>query len=224
MRKISKSLGFFVVFLLSLAVNCYAIPVTVTYGGVDLSMADFRSSAWAGFYNLTVTDAQLLGMCDDYATHVNKSTTGWQAELYTYADIISGNGRWGLPVDDYNVIGYLFMQTLDKNNNFSYISDRSLIADINQAIWKVHYSSLSLMTARAKNLYNEAYLMTGYTAWHGYMDILTPALDSNNQPVSQEFLIRGSGPAPVPEPATMLLLGTGLLGLAGVGRKKMKKT
>ncbi len=35
--------------------------------------------------------------------------------------------------------------------------------------------------------------------------------------------IIGGGTAPVPEPATMLLFGTGLAGLATVGRKKMKR-
>lgn len=35
--------------------------------------------------------------------------------------------------------------------------------------------------------------------------------------------VYGRGAAPVPEPATMLLMGSGLIGLAGIGRKKLKK-
>ncbi len=35
--------------------------------------------------------------------------------------------------------------------------------------------------------------------------------------------LMGSGTAPVPEPATIILMGTGLLGMAGIGKKKLKK-
>jgi hypothetical protein len=40
---------------------------------------------------------------------------------------------------------------------------------------------------------------------------------------NHEYSVAGVDVAPVPEPATLLLLGTGLIGVAGFGRKKLKK-
>jgi hypothetical protein len=42
-----------------------------------------------------------------------------------------------------------------------------------------------------------------------------------NSNSGEEFAVQGLDVTPVPEPATMLLLGAGLVGLAGFGRKKM---
>ena len=39
----------------------------------------------------------------------------------------------------------------------------------------------------------------------------------------EDMTVSGNDLQPVPEPATMLLLGTGMIGLAGVGRKKLFK-
>jgi len=45
----------------------------------------------------------------------------------------------------------------------------------------------------------------------------------NDFAITQVGIGGETGAAPVPEPATMLLLGTGLIGIAGVGRRRMKK-
>lgn len=211
MKSLGKAILYVIFLILFLSASGYAVPVTVTFKDVS-NLAAPRSAAWAGFYILSVDGDSVLGMCDDYSTHV--SFESWKADRYTYKEIESGLGRWGLPLSDYNMIGYLFQKTFDTTNS-------GLIADINQAIWYVHNTSLSL-TKAAASLYKEALLHKNDTGWYGYMDIITPMLDNEGNPVSQEFLVRGPGITSIPEPATILLFGTGLFGLAGLRHRRFK--
>jgi hypothetical protein len=55
--------------------------------------------------------------------------------------------------------------------------------------------------------------------WNGLQRLSSEDLSN----LSDIYFVYGTDYAPVPEPATMLLLGSGLIGIAGFGRKKFKK-
>ena len=126
----------------------------------------------------------------------------------TNADSLSNETAW--------LFWNFSMGTLG-TDSYAYTSTNAQEGYLQNIIWylegEIDFSTLDQTNKNFYNAWNSDYLASGWTN-QGQVQVVNLGIGIQDQ------LIVGT---PVPEPGTMFLLGFGLIGIAGIGRKKLKK-
>ncbi len=201
---------------------CICLALVSVAAKADSTLTFDSSSGSIGPYSMTLNpgDESLKLFCMNDNLYINSGET-WSV------DVIEGSGLGGNTLTSSHATQY--------EEEAFILSEASTYGDtaVQDALWKV-FDSSDHLTGAAATLYglitSSSSVYTSFISTGGYDnyvfyiyngDSITGRNSSDRYSDPQNFI--GNPPAATPEPSSLALLGSGVLGLAGVVRRRFGK-
>jgi len=201
-------------FLLLLVIGLSFSTLAMADSVVNMTLLGTGSNTSGGYYTYPYYfsingGASTPLMCDSFNNHVSVGES-WTAHV---TGLLSGKGLYGNELSNYKAAGIIFLEMM--NNTVSQAAG-------NVAVWNLFTPGMTTDSA-ILGIDSSALAQAKHTksSYFKGLVLYTPVGASpGNGP--QEYIGYGR-PMTTPEPGSMILLGTGLIGIAGIVRRKMSR-